>query len=44
MASGQMTASQFTRFLAAALELAVRHSTPGSLHYICMDGAISTSC
>jgi DNA modification methylase len=37
MASGQMTPAQFTRFLTTALELAVRHSAPGSLHYVCMD-------
>jgi DNA modification methylase len=37
MASGQMTSAQFTRFLGTALELAVQHSAPGSLHYICMD-------
>jgi len=32
-----MTAAQFTRFLATALELAVGYSAPGSLHYVCMD-------
>jgi hypothetical protein len=37
MASGQMTPAQFTRFLATALELLVRYSAPGSLHYVCMD-------
>jgi DNA modification methylase len=37
MASGQMTSAQFTRFLATALELLVRHSAAGSLHYLCMD-------
>ena len=37
MASGQMTSTQFTRFLASAFELAARHSTPGALHYVCMD-------
>jgi DNA modification methylase len=37
MASGQMTSTQFTRFLTTALELAIRHSAPGSLHYVCMD-------
>ena len=37
MASGQMTPAQFTRFLATALELLVRHSAAGSLHYVCMD-------
>ena len=37
MASGQMTPAQFSRFLGTALELLVRHSAPGSLHYVCMD-------
>src|SRR5436190_16216276 len=37
MASGQMTPAQFTRFLATALELLVRYSAAGSLHYVCMD-------
>jgi DNA modification methylase len=37
MASGQMISTQFTRFLTTALELAIRHSAPGSLHYVCMD-------
>ncbi len=37
MASGQLTPAQFTRFLATALELLVRYSAPGSLHYVCMD-------
>jgi DNA modification methylase len=37
MAAGQMTPAQFIRFLATALELAVRHSAAGSLHYVCMD-------
>src|ERR1700731_760135 len=37
MASGQMSPSQFTRFLGTALELAAQHSTPGALHYVCMD-------
>ncbi len=37
MASGQMSPAQFTRFLGTALELLVRHSSPGSLHYVCMD-------
>ena len=37
MASGEMTALQFTQFLTAVLRLLVRHSADGSLHYICMD-------
>jgi hypothetical protein len=37
MASGQMSPAQFTRFLATALELLVRYSSAGSLHYVCMD-------
>jgi DNA modification methylase len=37
MASGQMSPAQFTRFLTTALELLVRYSSAGSLHYVCMD-------
>ena len=37
MASGQMTAAQFTRFLATVLEQLARYSAAGSLHYVCMD-------
>jgi len=37
MASGEMTALQFTQFLTTVLRLLVRHSAGGSLHYICMD-------
>jgi DNA modification methylase len=37
MASGEMTSTQFTRFLATALERLATHSAAGSLHYICMD-------
>jgi DNA modification methylase len=37
MASGEMNEAEFTRFLAAACSLLVRHSTKGSLHFICMD-------
>jgi len=37
MASGEMTALQFTQFLTTVLRLLVRHSADGSLHYICMD-------
>jgi DNA modification methylase len=37
MATGEMSAAQFTVFLSRALRLAVDHSTNGALHYICMD-------
>lgn len=37
MASGEMTEHQFTHFLTSALYLLARFSTPGSLHYVCMD-------
>jgi hypothetical protein len=37
MASGEMTASEFTAFLSRALSLLGRHSASGSLHHICMD-------
>ena len=37
MASGEMTALQFTQFLTTVLRLLVRHSADGSLHYIFMD-------
>lgn len=37
MASGEMTASEFTRFLRSALDLLARHSRDGALHFICMD-------
>jgi DNA modification methylase len=37
MAAGEMDAAQFTEFLNKVLRLLVRHSAPGSLHYICMD-------
>jgi DNA modification methylase len=37
MASGEMTAAEFTAFLAHALNLLARHSASGSLHYVCMD-------
>jgi len=36
-ASGEMTNSQFTRFLRTVLELCYRHSEDGSIHYVCMD-------
>ena len=37
MASGEMSESEFTRFLATAISLFARHSANGSLHFICMD-------
>jgi DNA modification methylase len=38
MASGEMSESEFTSFLASYLAFAKEHSLPGSLHYVCMDG------
>jgi hypothetical protein len=37
MASGEMSAPQFTTFLRSALDPAARHSRDGALHFICMD-------
>jgi DNA modification methylase len=37
MASGEMTESEFTRFLSRAMSMFTRHSAEGSLHFICMD-------
>ena len=37
MAAGEMTSGQFTHFLATVLHLLARHSTAGSIHFICMD-------
>jgi hypothetical protein len=37
MASGEMSASEFTGFLVRALSLLAGHSAEGSLHYVCMD-------
>jgi DNA modification methylase len=37
MAAGEMTSSQFQTFLLGAFALLVRHSTDGSIHFICMD-------
>lgn len=37
MAAGEMTAGQFTHFLTTALSLLARHSSGGSLHFVCMD-------
>jgi DNA modification methylase len=38
-ASGEMSESEFTAFLAAFMGLAIAHSKDGALHYICMDDA-----
>jgi DNA modification methylase len=37
MAAGEMSAAQFTGFLADAFALLARYSAPGSIHYVCMD-------
>jgi DNA modification methylase len=37
MASGEMTHAEFQNFLLGACVLLARHSTDGSIHYICMD-------
>jgi hypothetical protein len=37
MASGEMSAAEFTAFLTRACALLARHSADGSLHYLCMD-------
>jgi len=36
-ASGEMTRSEFTDFLAAAFENLIAHSIDGAIHFICMD-------
>jgi DNA modification methylase len=36
-ASGEMSPSQFTRFLRTSLRLAAKHSSSGSIHYIFID-------
>lgn len=36
-ASGEMSRRRYTRFLAESLSLAAKHSTDGSIHFICMD-------
>ena len=36
-ASGEMSHRRYTRFLAESLSLAAKHSTDGSIHFICMD-------
>jgi ParB-like nuclease domain/DNA methylase len=37
MASGEMSAVEFTAFLQTAFENQVRHSLDGSIHFVCMD-------
>lgn len=37
MASGEMSPEEFTRFLVTCTSLAVRHSIPGAIHFICID-------
>ena len=37
MASGEMTADEFTQFLITVFERVVENSTDGSIHYQCMD-------
>jgi DNA modification methylase len=37
MGSGEMTKSEFTRFLVRAMSLFASHCAEGSLHFICMD-------
>src|SRR5207302_11244147 len=37
MASGEMTRARFIGFLTTVLQLLARHSTAGSLHFLCMD-------
>jgi DNA modification methylase len=37
MASGEMTKAEFTAFLRAAFDNLVRHTSDGSIHFVCMD-------
>ena len=37
MASGEMSAAQFTQFLRTVLAHLVTHATDGSIHFVCMD-------
>jgi ParB-like nuclease domain len=37
MATGEMSADEFTNFLTDSLSLLARHSVPGSVHFVCMD-------
>jgi len=37
MASGEMNEAEFVAFLSTSLRLLARHSTNGSIHFVCMD-------
>lgn len=37
MASGEMNEAEFVAFLSTSLRLLARHSTSGSIHFVCMD-------
>ncbi len=37
MASGEMSEAEFTSFLTSSFQLLARYSTPGSVHFACMD-------
>lgn len=37
MATGEMSQTEFTQFLATVMRLLVAHSSNGSVHYLCMD-------
>jgi DNA modification methylase len=37
MASGEMSEAEFVAFLTTSLRLLARHSTNGSIHFVCMD-------
>lgn len=37
MASGEMTVSEFTKFLGSFMEQAAKYSLDGAIHFICMD-------
>jgi hypothetical protein len=37
MATGEMSDDEFASFLTEAFMLLVRHSRPGSIHFVCMD-------
>lgn len=37
MASGEMSKTEFTEFLASSFRLLEQHSKPGSVHFVCMD-------
>jgi hypothetical protein len=44
MASGEMSAAEFTLFLTKALVLAAGYSEPGSLAYVCIDWRTPEKC